>query len=178
MNTLRCSRKGQMNTINGIGQVAIAILIAAVILGLGGTILSKIQAAQTDASTTILDNQSFNWPGNNTLTSFDIERVQTGSVVVYCNISKFTLGENYTVSSAGVNIINLTPSGIDLSGCLYNITYTYNYGSTARNSTEFGKIGMSTMSEFIPTIAIVAMAGIVIGIILVFFGRKKDEEVR
>ncbi len=176
MNILRCSRKGQMNTINGIGQIAIAILIAAVILGLGGTILSKMQATQTDAATTIPNNQSFTWPGNDTLTSFDIARVQTGSVVTYCNVSVLTLATHYTVSSSGVNIINVSGShAFDV--CTFNMTYAYNYGSTARNATGFGKLGMTTMAEFIPTIAIVAMAAIVIGIILVFFGRKKDEEV-
>ena len=165
-----------MNTISGIGQIAIAILIATVILGLGGTILSKMQATQTDASATILNNQSFTWPGNDTLTSFDILRVQTGSVVTYCNNTVLTLTTHYTVSSSGVNIINVSaPHAFDV--CSFNMTYTYNFGSTARNVTGFGKQGMTTISEFIPTIAIVAMAAIVIGIILVFFGRKKDEEV-
>ncbi len=183
MNILRGSRKAQMNTISGIGQVAIAILIAAVILGLGGTILSKIQTTQTDAVATTPNNQSFTWQGNDTRVDFTLGepgRVQTSTVAVYCNTTTFTLGENYTVSSSGVNIINLStsPGGLELDLCLYNMSYAYNFGSSARNASGFGKVGMVTMSEFIPTIAIVAMAAIVIGIILVFFGRKKDEEVR
>ena len=182
MNILRGSRKAQMNTISGIGQIAIAILIAAVILGLGGTILSKIQTTQSDAVATTPNNQSFTWQGNDTRVDFTLGepgRIQTSTVVVYCDVSTFTLGENYTVSSEGVNIINLTTGGTDfLDACSYNMSYAYNFGSSARNASAFGKTGVATMSEFIPTIAIVAMAAIVIGIILVFFGRKKDEEVR
>ena len=80
-------------TINDLGTIAIALVVAAVILGMGATILEKVQGTQT------------------------------------------------------------------LNG-------------TAYNSTGYGLTGMNTMAEFIPTIAIVAVAAIVIGIILVFFGRQ------
>jgi len=88
------SKKAQSFTINDLGTIAIAIVIAAIILGLGGTILERIQGTQT---------------------------------------------------------IN----------------------STAYNATGYGSSGLTTMAEFIPTIAIVAVAAIVIGIILVFFGRRE-----
>lgn len=177
MNRLYSSQKGQMNTINGIGQIAIVILIAAVILGLGGTILDKIQTTQTDAAATIPNNQSFTWPGNDTLTSFslgELSRIQTGTVVVYCNTTVLVLTTSYLVDAGGIRLQNITD--IEYGVCSFNMTYAYNFGGSARNATGFGKIGMTTMAEFIPTIAIVAMAAIVIGIILVFFGRKKDEE--
>jgi len=90
----KLNKKAQRFTINDIGTIAIAIVVAAVILGLGATILEKIQGTQT------------------------------------------------------VN-------------------------GTAFNSTGFGLQGMVTMAEFLPTIAIVAVAAIVIGIILVFFGRRQ-----
>ena len=44
---------------------------------------------------------------------------------------------------------------------------------SAYNTSGFGITGMVTIAEFIPTIAIVAVAAIVIGIILVFFGRQR-----
>ena len=87
------SKKAQSFTINDLGTIAIAIVVAAVILGMGGTILEKIQGTQTT-------NQA------------------------------------------------------------------------AYNSSGYGLSGLTTLSEFIPTIAIVAVAAIVIGIILVFFGRR------
>ncbi len=90
----KLNKKAQAFTIADLGTIAIALVVAAVILGMGGTILSKIKDTQ---------------PAN----------------------------------------------------------------SVAANSTQFGLDGLITMSEFIPTIAIVAVAAIVIGIILVFFGRGK-----
>ncbi len=91
----KINKKAQARfTISDLGTIAIALVVAAVILGMGATILEKLQGLQT------------------------------------------------------VN-------------------------ATAYNSTGFGLTGLSTMAEFIPTIAIVAVAAIVIGIILVFFGRPR-----
>ncbi len=81
-------------TISDLGTIAIALVVAAVILGMGATILAKLKDGQT------------------------------------------------------VN-------------------------GTAYNTSNFGIQGMTTIAEFIPTIAIVAVAAIVIGIILVFFGRPR-----
>jgi len=166
--------KAQMG-IQTIGGIAIAILIAAVVLGLGGSILSSIQEGQTDSYTTLANNETWTWPGNNTVQAFAADaRVNTGSVIAWCNHSLLTLNENYTVSTSGVAIINLTPHPAGyLDNCVFNMTYGYNYGSTAYNSSNYGISGTVTLAEFIPTIAIVAIAGIVIGIILVFFRRKE-----
>ena len=185
MNELCSSRKAQQsptNAIIGVGMIAITLMVAAVIIGLGNTILEKISVTQTDNSATIANNESFAYPGNNTLTTFTNSRVQTGSVRVYCNATILTAGvtQNYTTETFGVRIINQTAAtsgmGLDLQLCTYNMTYAFNYGSSARNTTQFGVVGLSTMGSFLPTVAIVAMAGIVIGIILVFFGRRKDRE--
>ncbi len=90
----KLSKKAQAFTINDLGTIAIALVVAAIILGMGATILEKIQGTQTT------DKIAFNASG-------------------------------------------------------------------------FGLTGLNTMAEFIPTIAIVAVAAIVIGIILVFFGRGR-----
>ena len=93
LNKVALSKKAQAFTINDLGTIAIALVVAAVILGMGATILEKIQNTQT------VDQHAFNASG-------------------------------------------------------------------------FGLSGLNSMAEFIPTIAIVAVAAIVIGIILVFFGRR------
>lgn len=90
----KLSKKAQRFTISDLGTIAIALVVAAIILGMGATILEKIQETQT------------------------------------------------------VN-------------------------ASAYNSSGYGLTGLTTMAEFIPTIAIVAVAAIVIGIILVFFGRPR-----
>ena len=91
----KLNKKAQQRfSINDLGTIAIALVVAAVIIGMGATILEKIQ---------------------------------------------------------GTQVVN----------------------NTAFNTTGFGLTGMNTLAEFIPTIAIVAVAAIVIGIILVFFGRGR-----
>ncbi len=91
----KLNKKAQRGfSISDLGSIAIALVVAVIILGLGGTILETIQADQTV-------NQS------------------------------------------------------------------------AYNTTAFGLTGITTMSSFIPTIAIVSVSAIVIGIILVFFGRPR-----
>ena len=88
------NKKAQAFSISDLGTIAIALVVAAIILGLGATILEKIQGTQ------VTDKVAFNASG-------------------------------------------------------------------------FGLSGLNTMAEFIPTIAIVAVAAIIIGIILVFFGRQR-----
>ena len=90
----RLNKKGQSFTISDLGTIAIALVVAAIILGMGATILEKIQETQTT-------------------------------------------------------------------------------DKIAYNSSGYGLTGLGTLAEFIPTIAIVAVAAIVIGIILVFFGRPR-----
>ena len=94
MKKLLHNKKAQAFTIADLGTIAIALVVAAVILGMGSTILEKIQGTQVT-------------------------------------------------------------------------------GGAAFNSSGFGLQGMIALAEFIPTIAIVAVAAIVIGIILVFFGRQR-----
>ncbi|KKM23573.1 hypothetical protein LCGC14_1613860 [marine sediment metagenome] len=190
MESLLKHRKGQqaMN-IASLGVVAIALVVAAVILGMGGTILEKIQGTQTDNSAPH-DNETLIWAGNNTPIGFLELRVLTSSVILYNNGSVVNKGAgdnaNYTVTSSSITIINTSddegiggPKGVNGSDWVtsdLNVTYSYNYGSAARNSSNFGLTGVATVAEFIPTIAIVAVAAIIIGIILVFFGRKKEGE--
>ena len=87
------SKKAQSFTIADLGTIAIALVVAAVILGMGATILEKIKDTQSSANASAV--------------------------------------------------------------------------------SQDGLTAMNTLSEFIPTIAIVAVAAIVIGIILVFFGRPR-----
>ena len=55
---------------------------------------------------------------------------------------------------------------------LANIQATQTAGSVAANATGYGLAGLNTLSSYLPTVALVAVAAVVIGIILVFFGRS------
>lgn len=186
METVLTNRKAQAG-IGDLGSFAIAILIGAVILGLGGTILDKIKTTQTDNTGVLSLNESLTWAGNNTAISFFQESVQTGTVKLYFNGTFINQGANYTFSGNSIVIVNSTNlwNGSNHSENNHNpnlivtnkinVSYSYSFGSSAKNTTEFGLTGVGTMSEFIPTIAIVAVAAIVIGVILVFFGRRRLE---
>ncbi len=178
MNSLLNSKTGQEKfTLAGFASIAIALLIAAVILGMGATILDKIQTTQSDDSATIGTNESFSWVENNSV--FSVVQSRINNVIMYCNVTLMGSGVNYTVVGDTIRVQNQTaaPSVDSFQNCFYNVTYSYSFGSAARNSTGFGLTGIVVMSEFIPTIAIVAVAAIVIGIILVMFGRRKDGSV-
>ncbi len=176
MKCLPSSRKGQraMN-ISTLGVVAISLLLAAVVLGMGGTILEKVQDTQSD-DVGFNPNQSFTITNNNSETQFIEGRVLTSSVIVYSNVTKMGLGVNYTLTGSGVKVFTDQDGDIidDIDSTFYNMTYDYQIGSIAFNASNFGQSGIVTMAQFIPTIAIIAAAAIVIGILLVFFGRKKE----
>lgn len=166
-------RKGQMNLAN-LGNIALAIIIAIVIIALMATILTEIQEGQPDNSVTRANNQSFTF-ANNTKQSFTEGRVDTGSVVVYLNVTKVNIGDNYSVTSDGITFMNRSDTDYFDGGVAdaLNATYSYKIGSSARNITEKGLAGNMSIASFVPTIAIVALAAIIIGMVLVMFGRRK-----
>lgn len=192
MNHLVRGRKGQTQfTIASIGTIAIAILVVAVVIGLNQSILEKLTKVADDNAATHL-NQSLTWGGNNTPISlvqnrvFSFELYNNGTIVNQGNGTK----SNYTFGANSITIINTTtfydeadagaevggPKGVNGSDWItdaLNGSYSYNIGSASRNISRFGISGQDQLAQFIPTIAIVAMAAVVIGILLVFFGRRR-----
>lgn len=57
---------------------------------------------------------------------------------------------------------------------LDNIQTTQTVNSTGFNTTGSGLTGLNTLASYIPTIALVAVAAIVVGIVLVFFSRRNS----
>lgn len=56
---------------------------------------------------------------------------------------------------------------------LSNIQSTQTSGGVAFNSTGYGLTSLNTLASYMPTVALVAVAAVVIGIILVFFARRE-----
>ena len=56
---------------------------------------------------------------------------------------------------------------------LANIQSTQTAGSVAANASGYGLTGINTLASYLPTVALVAVAAVVIGIILVFFARRQ-----
>lgn len=88
-------------------------------------------------------------------------------------------------SKGGFTIQDLSGIGITLvvtavvlgigATILANIQSTQTANSTSFNASGYGLTGLNTLASYLPTVALVAVAAVVIGIILVFFtgrGRK------
>ena len=181
--TNKKAQEQQSFTINSVGSIAIMLLVAAVILGLGGTILEKIQNTQTDDNSAVI-NQTLTWAGNNTNIALIADTVNLGGFILYNNatiVNKGGVNGNYTLTDGGIIILNQTVGGAngeDVASWItsdLNASYNYRIGSAARNNTGFGLDGLNTMAQFIPTVSIVAAAAIIIGLMLVFFGRRKED---
>ena len=83
---------------------------------------------------------------------------------------------SFTISDLGTIAISLVVAAVILgmgATILAKLKNQQTVNGTAYNTSNFGIEGLTTVAEFIPTIAIVAVAAIVIGIILVFFGRPR-----
>ena len=82
---------------------------------------------------------------------------------------------SFTISDLGAIAISLVVGAVILgmgATILAKLKESQVINSTAYNTSNYGLSGVETIAEFIPTIAIVAVSAIVIGIILVFFGRR------
>lgn len=86
-------------------------------------------------------------------------------------------------SKKGFTISDLSNIGITLvilaiilgigATILANIQATQTTNSVAYNTSGFGLTGLSTLGSYVPTIALVAVAAVVVGIVLTFFGRNR-----
>jgi hypothetical protein len=167
-------------TIGDLSGIAITLVTLAIILGIGSTILSSIKNQQDD-NTAFYGNQSLIWGGNNTGIGLAEGRGIASTFVLFNNGSKVNKGEganaNYTATEGIITILNSSPSGTvgfqsEWVTNALNLTYTYNYGSYAGNSTSEGLKGLKTLSDYQTIIALIAAAAVIISIVLVFFGRR------
>lgn len=169
------NRKGQM-TLDNLGAIVIAIVLAVVIIAVLATVLVEIESTQPDNAGVTPDNETFTFI-NNTPQGLRQQRVIAGSVVVYNGTTKLNIGRNYTVSGSSITFINETGGAPNpwngTKADDINVSYSYLIGSAARNTTTLGLAANTTMASFVPVIAIIAIAAIIIGIVLIMFGRKE-----
>lgn len=130
----------------------LGLILGAFIVILVGVVLIQSIAdsvSELDDTIPLTTNQSFTWQGNNTEVAFDDDDVITSTVVAYCNVSTLTLNENYTVSDAGISIINLTAGtggvGHTIQLCNFNMTYTHEGDNYVEDTTSRTMIGLVTL---------------------------------
>lgn len=161
MKLRRVGRKAQANGIlSQAPAVIVIIVILAVILGVGSTVLDKIQDTQLPITAKVT-NETFT-ASNTSFTNLGAPAFVPGSVTV-SNASGALTSNNFTVSD---NTGGIQVTDFHLEGVLLNATYTSSTGSSAFNATQDGLIGLDAFSDFQPTIAVILVAVIIIGLLL------------
>ena len=129
--------------INELGSIAIVLVIAAVIIAVGATIENDL------AENTLCDYTWVEGTGNTTNTTTQRTNPLTDSWIGCC----FTPNTTYQ-------------QGVENGG--YCILWVTN--DTSLNVTSQGLEAMETLGEWLPIIAVVAAAVIVISLLVVYFG--------
>ena len=162
-------------TLNNLPQIGISILVAAIVMTLGISVLMSMQDVQSDAVSSYR-NVTLTWAGNNTKMGVGYSRIDTSAVTLW-NDSKNALVENtdFTVNSDDTISVTNTSGWNYLLTNKLNATFRYYYGSYQRNATEYGVLGVDQLAQYVPTIALVAVAALIIGILVFMFGRTKPK---
>jgi len=145
-------------------QYVLIFIIAVVIIGIGGTILVEIQETQYfDVS---VSNETVNFVSNDTYYQ-----------VANANVQTFTSVQNATyviptTNWAGVAANRSIKIMVNASMATGNYLVSYGYenrGTVASNATSSGLEGIETFGDWLPTIAVIIAAAVVIGIIVNYF---------
>ncbi len=176
--------------ISSIGNYAIAfgvaVIIVVVITLLVQSIRDKTSIIPDEVAALSTGNETLTWGGNNTAISLREGRIDTGSFKLYNNGSLLNAGAganaNYTVSESSVTIINATPNTADSKGTgqgqlttnTLNASYSYKFGSSARNTTNLGLAAQNTFASFLPITAMALVGALILGIVLRYFKGKQE----
>lgn len=153
--------------IDSIGKIVLVFAVSAIIIGISVTILSTIQTSQYVNAA--VSNESVTFSLNNT----EYATAKTpivGVAAVYGDDAHTCTypAEKYVVTTTGIKLYtNGTLACPNITnGTAHYVDYTYQnqYGTDA-NVTGSGITGLSTFASWIPTLAIVIVSAVIIGII-------------
>ena len=150
---------------------AMIILIAIIAMSLGADILQEIKDG-ADNDVAAHPNETLSWAGNNTPISLATGGIVSGSFILY-NDNEIMGSNNYSLDTTGgvLTPINVSESGIWITSGL-NASYAYYYGSHTKNITGYGLITQITMAKWMPTIALVLIISVIIGILITYLARR------
>lgn len=160
-------------TLSGIAGIAVLFIVLAVILGFGAKVTGELAEDMTTDTTVLAESiTGMTNATNKSVATIGASRftLSTAGVVLY-NASN---GELYAQGASGsyiayangvISWLNWTdPEGTR------TINYTYNACTTTDcSATENGTQSLGELSSWIPTIAVIIMAAIIIGIVTTYF---------
>lgn len=169
--------KAQAQTLLVIIPSVVALIVIGMILTVGMKGMSVIRDQTVTDFSTNRTNQTLTF-ANNTATALAETRIVPGSEIVYGGGSgayaKPLSGTNYSISYTSGYIIplNISPGTTPWwNNSIYNVSYSYYYGSDERNITLKGQEGLKQFSDFQPTFGVItAVLAIMIILGAVFVG--------
>lgn len=178
------AKKGfEVKALIGLG---ILFVVIAITLSFGSTILKDVQDDQVvDATQTIYNETvtTLSAAANDTLAGRDRSGFKSCSFTHASNLTVaspiYTAG-NFTFNTAACSIGWITPNedtnGFDNATSM-NVTYviTYVSGAADYNATGYGLSSMETLTSWLPTLALIVIAAVIIGIIIRYFMVGRSE---
>lgn len=153
--------------INDLGKYAVILLTVTVVIGLMITVLSNMQTSTKTETTGVL-NESHTGVAANATVSLNNNDVQTLlGIANGTGAGNFRIGSaNYTFNAADgqVTFLNANYSGKTL---FFN--YTYYTKTLGYNTSQSGISSLNQLGSNLPTLAIVLVAAIIIGIVIAYF---------
>ena len=161
-----------------IGGVAIAIVIAIVIIAMGAQLLTEVETSSYEGlsvsnethvvtDTEVAENFALDYAGKY-VGSLSVSAVYSNDTISLCPTS------NYTVNTGNMSVTIAALASAD-QGCNCSddgpnygcaVYYSYQASTSASNASSQGSRSMTTLGNWMPTIAIVLAAAIIIGIIV------------
>jgi len=165
-----------------LGTIAVILIVAAIIISFGGTILQDVTETNFESVSVVGENHTtakLTTEKNFLLNAEHRGKYGQGLSVssIYSNSSSLCNANNYTVYPVNFSVTmhrtdgNATSCNCTTSsgGIACNVSYSYSGKTAASNVSDSGKTGMTNLADWTPTIAIVLAAAIVVGIILMSF---------
>jgi len=156
------------------GSIVLGFVVVAIIISMGGEIFAGLQETQANGTTSSVTNDTINFAVNDTC--YNIVEIDPNhnlpcitGLSSASNLSTSIAIGNFSTSGCQCREIKaeLNPAAYVVG--IYNVTYAYSYSSDSWNITGEGLEGAETFGDWLPTIAIVISAAVIIGIIITYF---------
>jgi len=177
------SKQGQMN-VAALGGIAITIIVAAIILGLGPAIMSSVQDSTDDLSTlannvtqdiaaannTFIRLTGVNPPDEIIAGTIRVYNTTTGSAILNSNSTSpyhnWTINYERYALQIDVNAGGMLGGFGYTTGDAWTVQCNASQKSLAYNVTEYGKEGAGELASWIPTICLIIAAAVMVGIVM------------
>lgn len=168
------NKKGQ---VSNMAPAILGLVFAAIVLVFGLIISQSVRDTNTirDAYSGTVLNETLTTVDNITgeqVAAWDNRGFNDFTVLYASNATSGAIipATNYTTSEGGYIISTQWSTYLDQN---WNVSYTYNYGGEAFESSNNTLIGLGTFGDFWEIIVLAIVISIVIGLLLVIFGGSR-----